>query len=118
TRLDALVLTHPDADHIGGAAAVLRGLRVARVVDPGLAAGKDLYLDVLRAAEARGTAWHVARPGSVLRVDGVALEFLWPEETLLDAAVEANQISAVIRLRFGGFALLLTGDAPAPVEHQ
>src|SRR5690606_19908021 len=47
-RLEALVLTHPDLDHVGGAPAVLRGIPVGRVVEPGLAAGKEAYLEVLR----------------------------------------------------------------------
>jgi len=36
--LSALVLTHPERDHVGGAAAVLRRLRVGAVLDPGLEA--------------------------------------------------------------------------------
>ena len=117
-RLEALILTHPDADHIGGAASVLRGMEVGHLVEPGLAVGKPIYLETLRVAEERGTRWTAARSGRTLRVDGVTLELLWPDESELDAAVEANEISAVVRLRYGGFTALFTGDVSAPVEER
>lgn len=110
-RVEALVLTHPHADHIGGAPAVLGALPVGRVIDPGLPAGTPWYLDALRAAEARRVPWSEAREGRTLALDGVVVEFLWPRPGSLDFVADANKISAVIRVRYGGFSALLTGDA-------
>jgi competence protein ComEC len=110
-RVEALVLTHPHADHVGGAPAVLGALPVGRVIDPGLPAGTPWYLDALRAAEARRVPWSEAREGRTLALDGVVVEFLWPRPGSLDFVADANKISAVIRVRFGGFSALLTGDA-------
>ncbi|HEX5724641.1 MAG TPA: DNA internalization-related competence protein ComEC/Rec2, partial [Longimicrobiaceae bacterium] len=115
-RVEALVLTHPHADHIGGAAAVMRALPVGTLVEPGLPFGSPVYLETLRTAERRGVAWHAARQDRVLRVDGVELTFLWPVADLLDSVEDANEISAVLRVRYGDFAALLTGDASAAVE--
>lgn len=117
-RLEAFVLTHPDADHIGGAAAVLEAFDVGLIVDPGLSAGKPLYLSLLAEARRRGTRWIAARPGRELRLDDVVLEFLYPEEEMLDTATEANEASAIFRLRYGQFAMLFLGDAPAAVEQR
>jgi competence protein ComEC len=117
-RLEALILTHPDADHIGGARAVLEGMEVKWLIEPGLPVGKPLYLETLRAAEARRVPWAAARAGRALRLDGVELELLWPGESSLDATVEANEISAVVRLRYGQFTALLTGDVGAGVEEE
>jgi competence protein ComEC len=111
-----MVLTHPHVDHIGGAGAVMRGLPVGRLVEPGLAFGTSVYLGVLRTAEERGVPWSAARQDRTLRIDGVELSFLWPTVDVLDAPEDANDISAVIRLRYGAFGALLTGDAPASVE--
>lgn len=116
-RIEIMILTHPHADHIGGAAAVLRGLEVGRIVEPGLVVGNQPYLDLLAVAEAKMIPWHAARSGRTITLDGVRLDFLWPDEETLDGTLDANQISAVVRLSYGGFAALLTGDAPAEVEH-
>ena len=115
-RLDALVLTHPDADHIGGAVAVLRGIAVGRVIEPGLPVGKPLYLELLKEIEARDIAWSAARAGETLRLDGVELTLLWPDSAALDTLQEANEVSSVLHLRYGNFSALLPGDAPAGVE--
>ncbi len=110
-RLEAMVLTHPHADHVGGAPAVLNALPVGRVIDPGLPAGTPWYLETLRAAEVRRVPWAEARDGRTLTLDGVVVEFLWPLPGSLDFVADANKISAVIRVRYGSFAALLTGDA-------
>lgn len=117
-RIELLVLTHPHSDHIGGAPAVLRALAVGRLMEPGLPVGSPLYLETLRVAEERGVPWTAARAGRRVDVDGVKLEFLWPYDDYLDAPPDANDISAVVRVRYGEFALLLTGDVPEHVEHR
>ncbi|HEX9937143.1 MAG TPA: DNA internalization-related competence protein ComEC/Rec2 [Longimicrobium sp.] len=116
TRVEALVLTHPHLDHVGGAPAVLREIPVGRVIEPGMAFGTPVYQEVLHAARARRVPWNAARQGRVLRIDGVELEFLWPTADVLDAPEDPNDISAVVQLRYGEFSALLTGDAPEFVE--
>lgn len=117
-RIEALVLTHPHADHVGGAAAVMRGMEVEQVIEPGLPLGSPVYLETLRAAEERGVDWAAARQDRTLQVDGVEFQFLWPAVDVLDAPADPNDISAVIRVRYAGFSALLTGDAPAWVEER
>ncbi len=115
-RIEALILTHPDADHIGGAKAVLDAFEVGAIVDPGFAAGKSLYLGLLTDAEALDLPWTAARAGQSVHFDGVTLEFLSPERALLDADVTANQVSVAFRLVYRDFAALFLGDLPAEGE--
>jgi len=116
TRVEALVLTHPHADHIGGAGAVLRGLPVGRVIEPGLPFGSPVYRDLLEVVRERGVEWSAARQDRALLIDGVELTFLWPTPESLDSPPDANDISAVLLLRYGEFRAVLTGDAPSEVE--
>jgi competence protein ComEC len=116
TRVEALVLTHPHADHIGGAEAVLRGLPVGRVIEPGLPFGSPVYRDLLEVVRERGVEWSAARQDRALLIDGVELTFLWPTPESLDSPPDANDISAVLLLRYGEFRAVLTGDAPSEVE--
>lgn len=117
-RLAALILTHPDADHIGGAPAVLRGIPVDLVMEPGLPVGKGLYLEMTEVIGERGVRWAAARAGRTLSVDGLELRFLWPTPEAVARSEEANDVSAVVLLRFGAFRALLPGDASAAVEAQ
>jgi competence protein ComEC len=115
-RIEAFVLTHPDLDHVGGAPAILSALPVGFVFEPGLAVGKSSYIDFLGALELRDTQWRAARAGRTMELDGVRFDFLWPDPETVDGASDANQISAVLRITYGDFAILLTGDAGADIE--
>ena len=116
-RLEALILTHPDLDHIGGANAVLSELDVLRVLDPGAPAARPAYVAALERAQARGATWFAARAGDRVSADGVTLEVLHPGGAADSVASgEANDQSVVLLLRYGEFTALLPGDAPAAVE--
>jgi competence protein ComEC len=116
-RIEALILTHPDADHIGGAIAVMDAFDVATIIDPGFPAGKDMFIDLISAARRSDRRWIAAREGVTLAVDGVIISLLHPLSAL-DAARDANDNSVVFSLRFGQFTALFFGDAPRSVEEQ
>jgi competence protein ComEC len=117
-RLEAMILTHPHRDHVGGAPAILRALEVGRLVEPGHPFGSPVYLETLRTAEARGVPWTAARSGRSLRFDGVELALLWPDAESLEQVDDVNEISAVVHLRFGPFAAMFTGDAYDATEWE
>jgi len=114
-RLDALVLTHPDADHIGGAGAVMDAFDVGVVVDPGRAAGKPRFIELLDAAGASTVRWVGGWAGRELAADGVLLRFLHPPPPGAGGG-EGNDASVVFLLRWGDFRALFTGDAGKGVE--
>jgi competence protein ComEC len=116
-RLEGLVLTHPHADHTGGAAATLRSLRPRWVGDPGSPAPSPHYLGLLRVAVRENTRWVGLRQGASIVLDGVAVDFLHPEAI---GALEddPNDLSVVMRIAYGEFAAVLTGDATALVEER
>lgn len=117
-RLEFVVLTHPDSDHIGGAAAVLESFAVGAVVDPGLPAGKAFYLDALRSANRDDVRWIAARPEMEVIVDDVVLRFLHPPEAKLDVADDANEVSVAFGLEYGAFRALFLGDAYSDAEQE
>jgi competence protein ComEC len=116
-RLEALILTHPDADHIGGAEAVLEAFETGIVIDPGLSAGKDIFIDLLAAARQSDQRWIAGRAGVSFTVDGVQITLMYPL-VQVDASSSANDNSVVFRLAFGAFAGLFLGDAPMSVEDE
>lgn len=110
------ILTHPHADHIGGAAAVLGALRPPEVRDAGFVLGQPGYGEVLGAVRDVEARWQRVRPGEEVRVDGVALMFLAPDSAWAAGLDDPNAASAVVRVRFGSVRVLLTGDAEREEE--
>jgi competence protein ComEC len=114
-RLEALVLTHPDLDHIGGATAVLASFEVGVVLDPGLPAGKEAFVGALELAATRRVPWRAARAGDHIDIDGLWLDVLYPD-TDLPPDAETNASSIVLHASWGRFDALLSGDAYKDVD--
>lgn len=112
----ALVLSHPHADHVGGAASVVRLLRVGVVLDGGFVHTASSYADVITSARARRTPWRLVRAGDSLEVDGVRLRVLAPDSAAAANAAGANEASVVLTAEYRGVRVLLTGDAERAEE--
>lgn len=105
-----MILSHPHADHIGGAASVMTRIPVRRVWDAGFAQGSAVYDGVLSAARRRGTEWQRASTGTTMEVDGVRLTVLAPDSIHVEHSRDANEASVVVMAEFEGVRVLLTGD--------
>jgi len=109
-RLDAVVMSHPDADHAQGLAFILRRFRVGRLITNGQWPGGALGEDFDAALAAGAPRPEVFRPGDRLDLgSGVVLEALHPAEDFDKATT--NERSLVLRLVWNGEPLaLLPGD--------
>ena len=115
-EIAAFILSHPHADHIGGAASVIRKLPVAFLWDGAYPQASSVYEGVLDAARERGVAWRTARVNGAFEIDGVRLTVLSPDSAEIAAAPDANAASVVVMAEYRGVRILLTGDAERDVE--
>jgi competence protein ComEC len=113
-RLAALVLTHPQRDHIGGAATVLRRIGVDRVLDPRLAASGPDEREALQVAAEHGVEVVEARAGEVFRLGRLRLRVLWPDRAG-SPSEDPNQLAVVLLATYGQVDALLTADAETDV---
>lgn len=102
TRLDRLVLSHRDTDHVGGAAAVLATQPQADMLTS-LGADHPLLLGRTAQRCEAGQAW---------AWDGVRFEVLHPRAQDYEAQPppKPNALSCVLRISGGGTRALLVGD--------
>jgi competence protein ComEC len=112
-RLDALLITHAEADHEGMALEVIRAFRPRVVLDGG-AGWPTAVQHGLRAARVRTVAAHA---GQQLTLGGVRLRLLWPPPPRPDWRPEGNPNDwAVVAVASAGpFDLLLPADAESEV---
>ena len=117
-RLEAIVLTHPDEDHAGGLASVLRHVSTRTVLGPGLGAGQRGHMDGAAEARRAGIPWRRAAAGDAWTIDGVDFEVLSPAPGAHPATASPNDWSVVMRVGYGDFSALLMGDADAEIESR
>ncbi|HEX6721400.1 MAG TPA: DNA internalization-related competence protein ComEC/Rec2, partial [Burkholderiaceae bacterium] len=108
TRIDRMVLSHRDVDHVGGAESLRNALPIGSW-HTSLAAGHPL-----RAAAA---SHEPCIAGQRWSWDGVQFEFLHPQADDLARETKSNALSCVLRvIDAAGRSALLTGDIEAPQE--
>jgi competence protein ComEC len=119
-RIDVVLLSHPHQDHVAGLVDVLRRYRVGLVLHAGIAFENVAYDQFLADAESRQIKVRLARAGDQLALGAAtSLEVVYPTEADASAPLpegDINNGSVVAILRYGGFSVLLTGDAEAPIE--
>ncbi len=113
-RLAALVLSHPQRDHIGGAAEVIDELDVGAVLDPGLPASSEDHDAALAAAREHHVPVVPARAGESFRVGRLRVRILWPDAPG-SAGDDPNNHAVVVLASYGHVDALLTADAEGDV---
>jgi competence protein ComEC len=123
-RVSALVLTHPQRDHVGGAADVLEEIDVDVVLDPRLPVPSPYEHEALAEAREREVRIVTGRAGRVLRLGRLRLRLLWPDAPG-PPGDDPNNRAIVLVASYGRVDALLTADAetnitlplrPPPVE--
>jgi len=119
--LDAVVATHPHADHIGAMEKVIENVPIETFYMPVLPASDTpttrTYENMLDALDAQNvTVKQITDETQIPAPEGAVFEVLSPYDG--DDWDETNDYSAVIRFTYGNVSFMLTGDAEAPVEER
>jgi competence protein ComEC len=113
-ELDGIVVSNPDADHIGGFLDVFDAFEVGVVYASGDPKGTLTYNSFLRAAREEGSRLEIVRAGRLMDWGGVRAEVIAPPPGELFS--ETNDNSVAILLTYGTSRVLLAGDAEAREE--
>jgi competence protein ComEC len=139
-KIEMVILTHPDKDHIAGLFEVLKTFKVERVLMPeiiGEKEEKELYVSFRDLIDKKKIESMFAKTGQKISfLPAVAflpaevltkteaeagsnvpqMFVLWPSENFQSS--ETNDFSVVAKLSYGNIDFLFTGDAPEQVEYQ
>lgn len=120
TTVDKLIITHPHADHIGGAAAVLANFTVRQVYDSGQKTTTNLYRQYLTQISKKKIPFTVVAAGTTIELGNEAvLRVLAPEQPFIGGSEpDLNNNSIVAKLVYGDFSMLMTGDAEKEAEER
>ena len=107
-HIDVVVATHPHADHIGGLIDVIKNVSIGQVLDSGHLHRGPFFENFLSAIETKQVPLKSVREGDSINLDPtVKIEVLNPPANLTKGV---NNKSVVLRLEYGEFSALFTGD--------
>jgi competence protein ComEC len=112
-KIELVIATHPDADHIGGLSGLFRSYTVEKVLTTGAESDTETSRLFQEAAkEARLGLTHIFRGTTVAFPQGGELTVEYPFTPLSKEASDTNEGSMVTRFVYGETSFLLTGDLP------
>ncbi|WP_227356129.1 lamin tail domain-containing protein [Haladaptatus salinisoli] len=119
SRIDYLVTSHADADHIGGHAAIInyyetKANGIGAVYDPGIASSSNTYQRYLDAVKQHNVTLYKTQEGDRIPFECATVNVLGPPDPYI-ANKERNENSIVLKVTYGQTSFLLPGDA---AEHE
>lgn len=119
-RVDTMIVSHPHLDHYGGLSAVVKSVDVGEIVSSGVTSTSGSYRAWRETVEQHGIPYRTVVKGDTLAaLGGVRGVFLHPDRFFVSGAskAHANDVSVVLRLSYGEFSMLLTGDIEEKAEY-
>lgn len=113
-KLDYLVLTHPDSDHIGGAPVIITKFSVDKVFVSNYEKDNRTYQKLIQALDDKDLDYSTPKPGTQYTLGTATITFLAPN----DEYDNPNDASVALLIRNGNNTFLFTGDAGEDAEND
>lgn len=131
TKIDYLLLTHPDSDHIGGATVIMNRFKVDKLLRPPIYSysesmlptavmnfnvdNSQIYDEIIKYSYANSIEMDFFSQGLTFDFNGCNLEFLSPK---LEKYSDSNDYSAVVMISQENKKFLFMGDAEKEIENK
>ena len=115
--IDALIISNPDSDHIGGFLDVLKRYKVDYEVEPGTVSKSGTYKFLEDMLDKKGVKKIIGKRGMDIILDkenNIFIHILFPDKDV--SSFSTNDGSLVARLVYGNTSVLLQGDSPQKIE--
>lgn len=122
-EIELVVSTHPEADHITGLIDVIERYSVKHFVVNSFGKDTAVFREFQKAVLDEDSPTYFPRARDKIKIGSLKIAVLWPqsqEKVLGATTVErgANDASIVLKLSYGDFDALLTGDISAKIEKE
>ncbi len=109
-RVDYILATHADADHIDGLNDVAHNFKVGAALVARTPRDDPEFAKFAESLRAKAIPLNIIGAGDVIRFGGVTATVYWPLPSADTSAPSGNNESVVLQLRFGERTILMTGD--------
>lgn len=106
--IEAVFVTHPHADHIGGVVEVLKKYQVDQIFINPVEYQTEVIAELNRLINEQGAEEHTMYQGDQVQIGDILFESVWPKPN--SVGDDINDLSQVLLVHFGELELLLTAD--------
>ncbi|CAN5484225.1 DNA internalization-related competence protein ComEC/Rec2 [soil metagenome] len=117
SRIDYILATHADADHISGLTDVARNFGVRSALFGRTPMNDPDFAALAEVLKRRGIPSDTLAQGDLMKFGDVRVEVLYPVANDDPNAISDNDHSLVLRIVYGSRAFLLTGDIERSAEN-
>lgn len=114
TKLDYLILTHPDADHIGGAPVIITKFNIDRVFVSNFEKDNETYRKLIQSLDDKQITLLTPKVNSIYTLGTASITILAPDREYDNP----NDASIAFLLKNGTRSFLFTGDAGEEAEQD
>ena len=118
TKIDYIFISHFDQDHVGGILTILEELKVGQVYIAKQEQDSENYQKFLKVVKDKKIKVKVLKQGDCLKIEkNLYFDILWPIEAQIQENI-LNNNAMVMKLRYGKFSMLFTGDIEEVAEEK
>ena len=118
TKLDYVIITHFDQDHVGGIISIAKELKIENIIIQKQGKESENYKEFLEIVRDKKIRVTIVKLGDEIKIEkDIQLKVLWPKEEQIKDNI-LNNNSLVIKLIYNKFSLLLTGDIEEIAEKE
>ena len=117
-KIDLIVISHFDQDHVGGVLTILRELKVNRVCISKQEEDSENYQEFLKIVKEKNIPVTIVKIGDRIKVENnLYFDILWPKEEQIEEN-KINNNAIVMKLNYNNFSMMLTGDIEEVAEKE
>jgi len=119
TKLDYIVVSHFDSDHVGGLFAIIENLKVGKIFIGKQYESSEELKDLIKIANKKKVEIFGLESGNRLNIDRyVYFDVLFPDSKNMIPENHKNNNSLIVKLIYGEFSCLFTGDVEEIAEKK
>ncbi len=106
-KLDYVIASHYDEDHLNGLIGAVHALDVGTVIAPNYTTDTNVYTSFMRAVEEKGLTVTYAEAGASYTLGSAVIQIMMP---LMPTYQDENDYSVVVKVTSAGKSILIMGD--------
>lgn len=116
--LDYMIISHFDSDHCGGLFYIMQNMKIKNIIIGKQFEQSENYEKFKKIAKSTNVNIRIFQSGDRINIDNIFFETLWPDENSVISENNINNNSLVLKMMYGKFSILFTGDIENMAEQR